>query len=1006
MPYFRNQKRHMLAGMVARIEQSVYATVGQLEVTAWVTPEPVPYAERESGTKMELKPGDKWGGLFDCAWFHFKGTVPADAAGEKIVLLVDVNGEACVVDDKGVPVIGLTCLGSGFDFSLGGPGKRVVPMFEQAAGGEEIDVWADAGCNDLFGVLIADGTLKEARIAVCHQEMRALLYDYEVLHELMTQLPEDTPRWNSLWAALDEAAGKMVNFTEEEAREARGALANELAKEGGDPSLTISAIGHSHIDLGWLWPIRETYRKGARTFATVMRLMERYPDYKFGASQPQLFQWMKDMYPELYAQMRARIEEGRFEVQGAMWVEADANVTGGESLVRQVLYGKRFFRDEFGVDIKILWLPDVFGYSGALPQILKKAGVDFFMTQKMSWNKINKFPHHTFWWQGIDGSRVLAHMLPEETYNSPASPRAIAYTTRNFVDKSVSDRCLLLYGIGDGGGGPGEEHVERLAREKNLDGLVPVVQETGAQFFERIKDGEGYQTWVGELYLEMHQGTYTTQGRNKRYNRKMEIALREAEMASIVALWMGGVEYPQAELEAIWKEVLLYQFHDILPGSSITRVYTESLARYAVMLAQTEDIVAKAKAPVMRSMNTAGMAKPAIVCNSLSWERSEYVKAAGGWVRVTAPSMGYVAVDMAQTATVASPAATTEQIENDLLRVSFNPDGSISSVYDKENDREAIAQGEAANVLAVYRDEQGSDAWDFAMAYAEHEPEQFALVSAEPFADGPRAGVRMVYRYGEGETASEVTQEVALTTGSRRVDFVTRVDWRASNRMLRTLFPLAVTASEATCEVQFGHVRRPTHRNTSWDLAKFEICAHKWIDLSDRGYGVALLNDCKYGHRAVGNLLDINLLRSPGFPDPVADRAVHEITYCLLPHAGDHLCGGVIRAGYELNVPLQVTEVEASAGDMPAQASMIQVDAANVIVEAVKKAEDSDDMIVRLYEAHGASGKATVSFGFPVGEVAIVDLMEENATVVEAKEGKVELAFGPFELLTLRIAKA
>ena len=396
--FAHSHKKYELLGVLGRLRSLLYTPVAELGVTAWVTPEPVPFAKRTQGKKMTLKPGEKWGDLFDCAWFRFTGSVPKSAAGRKVVLLLDVNGEMLAVDKNGDPALGLTCVASTYDFSLGMPGKRVYPVAERAKGGEKIDLWADAGCNDLFGKLMGDGKLAEAQIAICNVELRALYYDFEVLHELMTLLPETSARQQQILRVLSDASSALTTCDEAEVRRARKILAPELAKQGGDPSLSISAIGHAHIDLGWLWPVRETIRKGARTFATVLALMEKYPDYIFGQSQPQLYQWMKDHYPSLYRRIKRRVADGRWEAQGAMWVEADTNLAGGEALVRQVLYGKRFFRKEFGVEVDNLWLPDVFGYTGALPQILAKSGVPYFMTQKLSWDIYNTYPHHTFIW--------------------------------------------------------------------------------------------------------------------------------------------------------------------------------------------------------------------------------------------------------------------------------------------------------------------------------------------------------------------------------------------------------------------------------------------------------------------------------------------------------------------------------------------------------------------------------------------------------------------------------
>lgn len=1000
MPYLQRRKSGQLKRLLQLIESRIYTVVAPLQVKAWVTPEPVSFADRMSGKVCELRPGDKWGELWDCAWFHFTGQVPATAQGRHVVLLIDINGEACVVDNAGNPLQGLTNVNSGFDYSLGKPGKRVVDLYRQAQGAEVIDLWADAGCNDLFGKYQGNGTLKEANIAVCHDELRGLYYDMEVLLELCDKLPESQARRAQIYAALDAAAAEIGDFTDDEARQARAILQPELAKRNGDVSLTISAIGHAHIDLAWLWPLRETIRKGARTFSTALYMMDRYPDYIFGASQPQLYAWIKQYYPVLYHRVKQRIAEGRWEAQGAMWVEADTNVSGGEALVRQLLYGKRFFRQEFGQDIRVLWLPDVFGYSGALPQLLRKSGVDYFMTIKLSWSEHNRFPHHTFHWEGIDGSRVLAHMPPEGTYNSSAAPRAIMKAESEYLDKGVSDRCLTLFGIGDGGGGPGEEHLERLVREKDLAGLAPVQQEPAIDFFRRLeKDAHRYATWYGELYLEKHQGTFTTQARSKRFNRKIELALRDLEFASTLAMLVAGAHYPQAELDEIWQEVLLYQFHDILPGSSIGRVYAESLQRYAALLERVQTLTAEAYRAIAAVAPAAQVAHPLLVLNSLSWDRREWRKTAGGWVQIYAPAMGYAVVDCAvqQSAELAAGhlTATPARLENDLLCVTIAADGSISSVYDKEHRREALSG--PGNVLAVYQDT--GDAWDFPMSYSTTPPQRFTLMQTQAHIDGPEAVVTQTYAFGN----SRLTQQLVLTLGSRRLEFSTEVDWRENGKMLRTSFPVQVFTRTATCEIQFGNIQRPTHANTSWDAAKFEVPAHKWVDLSQGDYGVALLNDCKYGHKVRDNILDLNLLRSPSYPDPQADRAQHRFTYALYPHAGDYQSGGVVRAAYELNVPMLAVSGQTPAGNGARVASLVSVDAPNIVVETVKKAEDGAGFIVRLYECHGRGARARIRFGVEVHGVRLVNLMEEPVNSGRLDPVDVQLEFGPFEIHTLRV---
>lgn len=1002
MPYYHFHQEHLdyLKYLADRIREAIYTPVGELTMTAWTSPEPLAFAKRQSGRRRTLKPGDQWGGLFDCAWFHFAGQVPASAKGEKVVCLIDLNGEACVVDESGCPALGLTNVNSVFDLTLGKPGKREVPVAASAKGGEKIDFWADAGCNDLFGELQEQGRIKEAQVAVCHEEMRALYYDYLVLEELMSLLPPERARRHRILAALTQVDAVLTRFTEEEARQARRILAPELAKKGGTPSLSVSAIGHSHLDLGWLWPIRETIRKGARTFSTVLANMEHYPDYHFGASQPQLYEWMKIHYPALYGKVKKAVAAGRWEPQGAMWVESDSNVPCGESLVRQILYGKRFFRAEFGRDMKIHWTPDVFGYTAALPQLLKKSGVDYFVTTKMSWNQYNQMPHHTFFWQGLDGSRILTHMPPEGTYNSSAAPRAIFKIEKEFADKMVSDQCLLIFGIGDGGGGPGEEHLEKLAREKNLDGLAPVKQEPAEKFFRRLeRDSAQFKTWSGELYLERHQGTLTTQARSKRFNRQLELALRDLEFLAAWAARESGFVYPRPELDAIWKEMLLYQFHDILPGSSIGRVYEESLAAYGRMLEQVRSLTEKAAAALTKSVDTAAFRQPTLLINSLSWARGEWVQVGGQWHKVELPLLGYRVVDASAPAPLTQALQATERLlENDLLHIRFSPEGQIESIFDREHRREVLAPGAVGNRLDVYEDAPPfSNAWEIRIQYVEKPPVPFTLKSSQARLDGPRAILRQTLAYG----SSTLVQEVILTAGSRRIDFVTWADWHEAGKMLRTSFPVAIRAEEASCEIQFGHIKRPTHANTGWDMARFEVSAQKWVDLSQPDYGVALLNDCKYGHRIQGSVLDLNLLRSTNTPDPKADQGRHEFTYALYPHGGDHLQGGVIQAGYELNVPLRPFALKKRKGTLAPHASLFRVGSENIVVEAVKQAEDSGALVLRLYEAHGASARARVECHLEPRAAWRVNLMEEKEEKLKIKNRTVELDFSPFEIQTV-----
>ncbi|CAM4181418.1 glycosyl hydrolase-related protein [Paenibacillus alkaliterrae] len=1024
MPY-ETVSMEQLKSMLERLKEHIYKPLSELNVTAWVTPEPVPYEARMSGQRIELSSGDRWGKLWDCAWFHFTGQVNGDAKGLKVVLLIDVNGELCLVDEEGSPVQGLTNINSEYDYSLGLPGKRVVSVSDCSIGNETVDLWGDAGCNDLFG-RFRSGTLKEAVVAVCREDVRQLYYDTEVLLETADRLPKGSARRERMIQALYDVSLLLTELTEDRVAKALSILGEQLAKRGGDPVLTISAVGHAHLDLAWLWPIRETIRKGARTFSTALMMMERYPDYVFGASQPQLYDWMKTHYPKLYARIKERVLEGRWELQGAMWVESDTNVPGGESLIRQILYGKRYFQEEFGQEMKTLWMPDVFGYTASLPQILSKSGVDYMMTQKLSWSKYNRHPHHTFVWEGIDGSRVLTHMPPEDTYNSPAAPRSIVKAENEYLDKNVSEECLMLFGIGDGGGGPGEEHLERLMRQKNLLGLSPVVQEPSLRFFEKLAEGaDRYQTWSGELYLEKHQGTLTSQARNKRYNRKLEKALRELEYAAVLAGERTGKPYPSEELELIWKEVLLYQFHDILPGSSIKRVYDESLERYAALSERVEQMIAEAYEAAAEGLPAE--AGTAAFFNSLSWEREEWLHKDGCWFRIRVPAMGYalantdmLARSKAETAAAGADvdekesamlpdsrfpdmrASTVDRIiENDLLAVTFAEDYTIVSVWDKEYGREVIPNGQKANELCLYHDD--GDAWDFRQDYRQSGAAPLQTAESAAFQEGPKSGLILHYRFGH----SSLTQKVVLTQGSRRIDFVTNVDWKESGKMLRTSFPVDIRSDSASCEIQFGYIKRPTHRNTMWDYAKDEICAHHWMDLSEPDYGVALLNDCKYGHRAWQNVLDLNLLRSTAYPDPEADRAEHSFTYSLYPHKGDHIQAEVYKRGYELNVPLRSVDLPRSSmtGMLSEEQSFIRIGHPNVMVETVKQAEDGEDLIVRLYETAGTHLKTTFDPKFRMSEAWLADLMEAPIERLDSEDGAFTLSFTPFEIKTIRLTK-
>lgn len=976
MPNPADYARHDHPAFAERLLGERFTVVGELAIEAWTSAEPLPFARRQEGAHVVLRVGERWADLFGCAWFRFTGTLPAGTDAAQAVLLIDVNGELLVVDAAGLPVRGLTNQASVFDRSHGLPGKTVLPLSDLGLRGPDIALWADGGANDLFGALQGEGRIAKAAIAVCRLGVAELAYDVEVLADLAKALPEGEGRRQRIEAALN--ACQRTWSGPAAAPACRALLAPLLAERGGDRTPALSAIGHAHLDLGWLWPVRESRRKAVRTLATVLRNLERHPNYVFGISQPQQLAWVREEQPALFEQVRRMVAAGRIECQGGMWVESDTNLVSGESLVRQMLHGQRAWKQWFGVQARGCWLPDVFGYSAALPQILTQAGIDWFMTIKLSWSRVNRFPHHTFRWQSPDGSEVLAHMPPEGTYNSCALPRAAISAAKNFQDAARSDRALLVYGIGDGGGGPGEEHLERLERCRDLAGMPAVEMESAERFFTRIEERRAAQAaWSGELYLEFHQGTFTSQARMKRANRRLEWALRRAELAASRA-WLAGAAWPGERLDRLWKDVLLHQFHDILPGSSIGRVYADAEARSAAMLDEVAALVRE---------SDAALPAGAQVVNDLSWTRRGWVQSPAGWHRVEVPPCAAVALPAPSLA--GGITATTSQLDNGLLRARFDAGGRLVSLLDLASSREALS---APGDDLICFDDPG-DAWDFPIDYLQRRswrPEQAAIRAG---VDGPEAWIERTLRTG----ASTIVQRIVLADGARRLEFRCRVDWQERGVMLRVRFPVAVHAEHARCEIAIGSIARPTHANTSWDAARYEVPAHSWVDLSERSHGVALLNDGKYGHRLEGDVLDLALLRSPSYPDPQADRGEQVFTYAILPHAGDHAVGRVTEEAHDLNEPLRL----AAGGGGRAALPLLVVEGEGVHITAVKRAEDADLLVVRLMETHGATTAVRLRSAAPVLAAHAGNLLEEPGAALAVADGAVQVAMGPWSLRTV-----
>jgi alpha-mannosidase len=969
--YYAKLLPNDLEGYANLIKSKIYTVIGELKAEAYVTPEPVPFTERTSGNRLTPEKGGVWGALWDCAWFRFTGKMPELPERRQTALLIDVAGEGLIVDNDGNPVRGLTCVDSLFAFEHGMPGKRVWRIALKP--GDAIDFWMDAGNNDLCGQY-RGGRLLACDIAAFDPAAHKLYYDYIVLYDLFKCLPPESARRCAVMYALSGAGALICDWTDANVRKAGKLLRRELDKKGGTPSLRYYASGHAHLDLAWLWPVRESVRKAARTFATAVANIEEYPGYVFGQSQPQQYVWIKEQYPALYERVKAKVAEGRLEPQGAMWVEADTNIPGGEALVRQILYGKRFYRKEFGKDIKILHLPDVFGYSAALPQILKKSGVDYMLTIKMSWSWFNVFPYHTFNWIGQDGSSVLTHLPPEGNYVSSGAPRAVRAATENFLEKGLFDKALILYGIGDGGGGPGEEHLESMARIKNLDGIEPVKQAAVIDFFNALdKDKAKAKSYKGEMYLEAHQGTYTTQAKSKYYNRLLEKLLRDAEIACTAAFCQYGAPYPQAELERIWKEVLLYQFHDILPGSSIKRVYDESIARYKILEKEVRDILDKA----LSGVGYDGY------FNALSWDREDYVENGGAWVKLKIPALSSARFCDGETVSAFyGLKASIRILSNGRLTAVFNGAGAVVSLKDSGG-FEAI-DGEA-NVLNIYCD--SGDAWNINPEYYKKPVHRAKLINVKSYIDGAYAVREQRFAYGR----SVFLQTVKLKAGSDCLEFDNTVDWREKEKMFRIDGGFNVFSDKVVCDIQFGSIERTTLENTSLDFGQFEICAHKYIDLQNDGCGVALLNDCKYGYRAKGRLISLNALRSTDYPCADADRGEQRFRYAVYPHNGKN---ETARRAYEFNYPLHRTSKRI------APLVSVSDDAPGVVVEAVKKAEDGDGIIVRLYNNNNAPVNAFIRTQTATRAMS-VNLMEDRIGALPQIDGSFPLTFKPFEIHTL-----
>lgn len=988
--------------LAERITPAIYPEAVPLKASIWVAPdEPVPVVEGLAAPRTSIESGARWGAPWGTSWLTVEATVPDAWAGKTVEAIIDLGFdqnmtgfqcEGLVYRSDGSPVKGLH------------PRNQWVRVAYPAVGGEHVVLHVEAASNPIIPfspTMLGDKStagdepqyrLGRLDLAVFDEEVWSLVQDLEVLGELMHEMPEDPARRYDIVRAIERALDAVdlqnVNST---AAAARACLVDVLAAPAVASAHKISAVGHAHIDTAWLWPLRETVRKVARTTANMTALLAAEPEFIFAMSQAAQYDFIKRHRPEVYARVKSAVSQGRFVPTGGMWVESDTNMPGSEAMARQFVHGKRFFLEEFGIESQEVWLPDTFGFAAGLPQIIRAAGCKWLLTQKISWSQINQFPHHTFLWEGIDGSRIFTHFPPVDTYNCSMQGREIAHAARNFKDKGRASMSLAPTGWGDGGGGTTREMVAKAARMRNLEGSPKVVWDKPADFFaEAEAEYRNPPVWVGELYLELHRGTLTSQAKTKQGNRRSEHLLREAELWAATAAVRKNCEYPYAALDRIWKTVLLHQFHDILPGSSIAWVHREAEQTYAAVAEELTAVIERAQWVLGGERTGPNIFNPA----PHTWR--------------SVPAGGAAAVVAGRPGSVAVRAGGGFVLDNGLLRVEVDARGLVVSVFDLEAQRETLAPGSVANLLQLHPDFPNAwDAWDVDLFYRNQATDltEADFVAAETDSQGSA-----VVLVGRSFGSSKVEQSLVLRAGAHGLDVDTNVDWYETEKFLKLAFPLDIHADRYASETQFGHLFRPTHTNTSWEYARFEAGNHRFVHFAEPGWGVALVNDSTYGHdvtrtvRADGGTtttLRASLLRAPRFPDPETDHGAHHFRHSLIPGAsiGDAVC-----AGYRINL------TPSRPGVAEAVEPLFTIDNDAVVTSAVKLADDgSGDVVLRVYEAHGGRASALVAVGFGFAGFQVCDLLERplsGDTPASPEGAGVRLRLRPFQLVTLRFARS
>ncbi len=1003
-PEYTRQRIRQLAD---RMRDAIYSH--RLKVEAIEVAGPVDRISYQQAQLLKnfrpAKVGDQLGPFWATYWYRCSVKVPKAFAGKPVELYWASHSEATLWID-GQTVAGLNYEPNSHDRAI----RPDALLLSSAKGGEQLRFQVEVACNSVFGDPGKRGPYSPEAVSpyifeAC--EIRArdpfawrLYFDFAVLVDLEAESDRglDPTFAGELLFELNRFANIYDPADRNTWHAAHDVLKPLYERRNASQVHELSAIGHAHIDTAWLWPLAETWRKCDRTFSSQLALLDEYPAFKFACSQAYQYDIVRERNPKLYQRMKAAVKKGRWVPVGGTWIEPDCNIPSGEALVRQFLYGQRFFEQEFGRRCREFWNPDVFGYNGQLPQIMRGAGIRRFLTQKLSWNRFTKPMHHTFSWQGIDGSEVTAHFPPSDTYNSDASVKQVRFNVANYKDHDRSRHSYYLFGFGDGGGGPSRQMLEYLGRMSDTQGLPRVTMRSSDDFFSRLeKDISHLPVVVGELYLEVHRGTFTTQAAIKRSNRKSEALLHDVEFLQTLRWKLAGVEYAHAKIDALWKLVLLNQFHDILPGSSIKLVYDDANAQYEQVERSGLELRGQAILDVFKSVNAyaRGAAKRGELTpiNTTSFARREVCSTPDArLVLADAPSYGFGCIGESTDKVELAKSSAGWVAENGQLRVELSKSGRIVSLIEKSTGREAFA-GEA-NVFQMFDDNPTAwDAWDVDPQHLESCRDCGPATSAKVVTRSPlRCEIQFQHKIGR---ASTLQQTVRLDAHARRVEVHCRADWHESHKFLKVAFPVNVRSMNATYEMQFGNVERPTHFNTAADLAKFEVPLHRWFDLGEHGFGVSILSESKYGGSTLGNVMRLSLLRAPSHPDPTADIGKHAFSYAVFPHAGGWREAGTVAEAAAFNMPLLWAPGQAGVR------SMASIDTPAVVIDTVKKAEDSQETIIRLYESHGSRGTARLRVGFPIKSARFCNLLEDKSAVARVDDGKIEVPFGPYQIITI-----